>query len=162
VIEEDTPDMSSVHAIYDDLRHANRAGERVATRLGPEAEVSVFVNADSYETALPAEDRCAGLGAALGALWCGVLGMVLFGVLNALFLWLPIAGGVAVGGLAGVLYGAIVGGIAGARAIDPRLEHIGLEVRHGRPVVMAKTDRGASAKTARRIFATSEGALAVG
>jgi uncharacterized membrane protein len=148
--------MKTVIGVFDDATQARRAMEQL--RDGPLMldDVSILSKAD--EAGENSEDVSAGEGAAVGAVWGGLVGLAA--------LLIPgvgpfIAGGALFAALTGAVTGAVVGGIAAA-LIDfsgiPEEEARGYEsdIRNGKTLVAVKA-RDEDAAAVQQIL-TSSGA----
>ncbi|HEX9371023.1 MAG TPA: hypothetical protein VF897_08455 [Roseiflexaceae bacterium] len=148
--------MNTIIGIFDDAIEARRAVETLRDGPLPLEDVSIIArNADGATTAGD-EDVSAGEGAAVGAVWGGLVGLAT--------LLIPgvgpfVAGGALFAALTGAVTGAVVGGIAAA-LIDfsgiPEEDARGYEeqVRAGKNLVAVKARDEDSAEV-RRILSSS-------
>ena len=144
--------MNTIIGLFDDPIAARRALETLRDGPLPLEDVSIISrNADAAAAADSSEDVSAGEGAAVGAVWGGLVGLAA--------LLIPgvgpfIAGGALFAALTGAVTGAVVGGIAAA-LIDfsgiPEEEARGYEehVRSGKTLVAVKARDEDSAEVRR-------------
>jgi uncharacterized membrane protein len=146
--------MNTIIGLFDDPMTARRAVETLRDSPLPLEDVSIIArNADGTPATGDSEDVSAGEGAAVGAVWGGLVGLAA--------LLIPgvgpfIAGGALFAALTGAVTGAVVGGIAAA-LIDfsgiPEEEARGYEeqVRAGKTLVAVRA-RDEDAAEARRML----------
>ncbi|MBK9710571.1 MAG: DUF1269 domain-containing protein [Kouleothrix sp.] len=151
--------MNTIIGVFDDPMQARRAVETLRDGPLPLEDVSIIApRGDGAAAADSTEDVSAGEGAAVGAVWGGLVGLAA--------LLIPgvgpfIAGGALFAALTGAVTGAVVGGIAAA-LIDfsgiPEADARGYEeqVRAGKTLVAVKA-RDEDSPEVRRIL-TSSGA----
>jgi uncharacterized membrane protein len=148
--------MNTIIGIFDDAAQARRAMEALRDSPLPLDDVSIVSRAGDGTAAADTEDVSAGEGAAVGAVWGGLVGLA--------SLLIPgvgpfIAGGALFAALTGAVTGAVVGGIAAA-LIDfsgiPEEEARGYEeqVRSGKTLVAVRARDEDSAEV-RRMLASA-------
>jgi uncharacterized membrane protein len=147
--------MNTIIGVFDDQMTARRAMEALRDSALPLEDVSVIAaNPDGTRAEAESEDVSAGEGAAVGAVWGGLVGLAA--------LLIPgvgpfIAGGALFAALTGAVTGAVVGGIAAA-LIDfsglPEDEARGYEeqVRAGKTLVAVKARDEDSAEVRRMLM----------
>jgi uncharacterized membrane protein len=151
--------MNTIIGVFDDAAQARRAMEALRDSPLPLDDVSIVSRAADGDTAAgDSEDVSAGEGAAVGAVWGGLVGLAA--------LLIPgvgpfVAGGALFAALTGAVTGAVVGGIAAA-LIDfsgiPEEEARGYEeqVKAGKTLVAVRARDEDSAEVRRLLL--SEGA----
>jgi uncharacterized membrane protein len=148
--------MNTIIGVFDDPAQARRAMESLRDSPLPLDDVSIVARAGDGTATGEAEDVSAGEGAAVGAVWGGLVGLA--------SLLIPgvgpfIAGGALFAALTGAVTGAVVGGIAAA-LIDfsgiPEEEARGYEeqVRSGKTLVAVRARDEDSAEV-RRMLASA-------
>ena len=148
--------MNTIIGIFDDAAQARRAMETLRDSSLPLDDVSIISRRAGTDASDNPEDVSAGEGAAVGAVWGGLVGLA--------SLLIPgvgpfIAGGALFAALTGAVTGAVVGGIAAA-LIDfsgiPEAEARGYEeqVRAGKTLVAVRARDEDSAEVRRMLETT--------
>ena len=148
--------MNTIIGIFDDTAQARRAMESLRDSALPLDDVSIISRAGGEGAAGNTEDVSAGEGAAVGAVWGGLVGLAA--------LLIPgvgpfVAGGALFAALTGAVTGAVVGGIAAA-LIDfsgiPEAEARGYEeqVRAGKTLVAVRARDEDTAEVRRMLEST--------
>jgi|GEM_PF-1922321 len=149
--------MTTILGIFDDALAARRAMEAVQSSSIPVDDVSIISRATESGAAIDSDEHItAGEGAAVGAVWGGLVGLAA--------LLIPgigpfIAGGALFAALTGAATGAVLGGIAGA-LIDsagiPEAEarHYEAMIHEGKTLLAVKT-HAENATEVRRILASA-------